>query len=50
MKGILIFDDKSDLAFFSLDKEMKKFVVERIKMLDMEAGVSASIVPVTNNV
>lgn len=50
MKGILIFDDKSDLAFFSLDKEMKKFVVERIKMLDMEAGVSASVVPVTNTV
>ncbi len=38
MKGILIFDDRSDLAFFSLDREMRRYVIDRIRTLDMEAG------------
>ena len=42
MKGVVIFDDKSDLAFFSLDKEMKKFIEDRINALDAEAGSNVS--------
>jgi len=38
MKGVLIFDDRSDLAFFSLDKGMEKYVLERIHSLDQAAG------------
>ncbi len=43
MKGILIFDDRSDLAFFSLDREMRRYVVDRIRTLDMEAGSTVSV-------
>ena len=39
MKGLLIFDDKSDLAFFSLDREMEKHVFNRMKQL---SGTSVS--------
>ncbi len=42
MKGILIFDDKSDLAFFCLDKEMRRYVIDRIRTLDIEAGSNVS--------
>ncbi|XP_064383675.1 BLOC-3 complex member HPS1-like isoform X2 [Halichondria panicea] len=45
MKGILIFDDKSDLAFFCLDKEMKRYVIDRIRTLDIEAGSNADDIP-----
>ena len=42
MKGVVIFDDRSDLAFFSVDKEMKKFILNRISTLDAEAGSNVS--------
>ena len=37
MKGIVVFDDRSDLAFYSLDKEMERYVKERVKQLEGEA-------------
>ena len=40
MKGLLIFDDKSDLAFFSLDREMEKHIFNRMKQL---SGTSVSL-------
>ena len=40
MKGLIIFDDRSDLAFFSLDREMEKHVFNRMKQL---SGTSVSL-------
>ena len=40
MKGLIVFDDKSDLAFFSLDREMEKHVFNRMKQL---SGTSVSL-------
>lgn len=45
MKGVLIFDEKADLAFYYLDEGMEKFFLDRVMELEGEAGapVSASI-------
>ena len=34
----MVFDDKSSIAFFSLDKELEKYISDRIKQLESEAG------------
>ena len=38
MKGIVVFDDRSDLAFYSLDKEMERYIKERVRQLEGEAA------------
>lgn len=38
MKGLVVFDDKSSIAFFSLDKELENYISDRIKQLESEAG------------
>lgn len=43
MKGVVVFDDKSDMVFFTLDKEMEKFVVDRITELEQAAGATVSL-------
>ena len=46
MKGIVVFDDRSDLAFYSLDKEMERYIKDRVKQLEGEAApasVSATV-------
>lgn len=40
MKGLIVFDDKSALAFFSLDREMEKHIFNRMKQL---SGTSVSL-------
>ena len=42
MKGIVVFDDRSDLAFYSLDKDMEHYVKERVRQLEGEAGAEVS--------
>ena len=47
MKGIVVFDDRSDLAFYSLDKEMERYIKDRVRQLEGEAAptsVSAAVV------
>ena len=41
MKGIVVFDDRSDLAFYSLDKEMERYIKERVRQLEGEAAPSS---------
>ena len=36
MKGVAIFDERADLAFYSLDKEMEKFILSRMQELETE--------------
>ena len=43
MKGIVVFDDRSDLAFYSLDKEMEHYVKERVRQLEGEAGSGTEV-------
>ena len=42
MKGIIVFDDRSDLAFYSLDKEMELYIKDRVRQLEGEAGAEVS--------
>ena len=42
MKGIVVFDDRSDLAFYSLDKELEQYIRDRVKTLEGEAGAEVS--------
>ena len=42
MRGVVVFDDRSDLAFYTLDREMEEYVVRRITELDVEAGAPVS--------
>ena len=45
MKGVAIFDERADLAFYSLDKEMERFILVRMQELEMEqTGVAVSSV------
>ena len=41
MKGVVIFDDRSNLAYYSLDKEMKAYMSGR--MQDLEAAARAKL-------
>lgn len=43
MKGIVVFDDRSDLAFYSIDKEMEQYVQDRVRQLEGEAGAEVSL-------
>lgn len=36
MKGVVIFDERADLAFYCLDDEMEKFILGRMQELEME--------------
>lgn len=36
MKGVVIFDERADMAFYSLDKEMEKFILVRMQELEVE--------------
>lgn len=36
MKGVVIFDERADMAFFSLDKEMEQFILGRMQELEAE--------------
>ena len=38
MKGLLVFDERSDIAFYSLDKELEKYIICRIRHLEEAAG------------
>jgi hypothetical protein len=52
MKGIVVFDDRSDLAFYSLDKEMERYVKDRVRQLEDEAApssVSAAVVSTSSS-
>ncbi len=43
MKGVAIFDERADLAFYSLDEEMEKFILTRMQELEIEhTGVIVS--------
>lgn len=43
MKGVVIFDERADMAFFSLDKEMEQFILGRMQELEAEhMGAAAS--------
>lgn len=43
MKGVVIFDERADLAFHCLDKEMERFILERMQELELEhSGPSVS--------
>ena len=39
----MVFDDKSSIAFFSLDKELEKYISDRIRQLEAEAGARVSL-------
>ena len=36
MKGVVIFDERADLAFYSLDGEMEQFILGRMQELEAE--------------
>jgi hypothetical protein len=36
MKGVVIFDERADMAFFSVDKELEEFILGRMQELEME--------------
>jgi len=38
MKGIIVFDDRSDIAFYTLDKELEKYMYDRIRHLEEAHG------------
>ena len=39
----MVFDDKSSIAFFSLDKELENYISDRIKQLESEAGAKVGL-------
>lgn len=44
MKGVVIFDERADMAFFSLDTEMEKFILGRMLELEVEqSGITVSL-------
>ena len=43
MKGVVIFDERADMAFFSLDEEMEKFILERMLELEVEQSGSTAV-------
>lgn len=42
MKGVVIFDERADLAFYSLDKEMEDYILGRMQELEAAAGARVS--------
>ena len=42
MRGLLIFDDRSDIAFYTLDRELEKYITDRIKELEANSGAPVS--------
>lgn len=34
MKGVVIFDGRTDISFFSLDEEMESFILDRMQELE----------------
>ena len=43
MKGVVVFDDRSDLAFYSLDKGMEAYIKDRVRTLEGEAVAEAEV-------
>lgn len=43
MKGVVIFDERADLAFYCLDKEMERFILGRMQELEAEHGGSGGV-------
>lgn len=43
MKGVVIFDERADMAFFSLDEEMESFILGRMQELEVEQTGSAAV-------
>ena len=39
----MVFDNKSDLAFYTVDKAMEKYVTDRINQLETESGAPVSL-------
>ena len=42
MKGVVIFDERANLAFYSVDKEMEEYILGRMQELEEEAGARVS--------
>jgi len=42
MKGVVIFDERANLAFYSVDKELEEYVYGRMQELEEEAGAKVS--------
>ena len=42
MKGLVIFDERANLSFYSLDKEMEAYISNRMQELEKTAGASVS--------
>ncbi len=46
MKGLVVISDACDIAFYSVDREFEKYVVDRIKGLEEAAGAQVNFTPV----
>ena len=42
MRGVVIFDDHTEVAYYHVDREMEKFIRERRRDLELAAGASVS--------
>lgn len=42
MKGVVIFDERANLAFYTLDKEMEAYISRRMQDLEEAAGANVS--------
>ncbi len=42
MKGVVIFDERANLAFYTVDKEMEEYVYGRMQELEEEGGAKVS--------
>lgn len=40
MKGVVIFDERANLAFYTVDKELEEYVFGRMQELEEEAGAT----------
>lgn len=38
MKGIIVFDDRSDIAFFTLDRDLEEYMYDRLRQLEEAHG------------
>ena len=38
MKGIIVFNDRADISFYSLDRELRKYMFDRLRSLEEDAG------------
>lgn len=44
MKGVAVFDERANLAFYSLDKDLEKFILCRMQELEKEqAGAPVGV-------